>query len=82
MISAGCSSPRRSSTASRHTSPRIAEAEREGWFGGIEGLTTSLAAAEDKIAQIEARQEKKQSPIFLGLPTLSQLTARNSEATE
>jgi hypothetical protein len=38
--------------------------------------------AEDKIARIEAQQEKKQSPVvFLGLPSLSQLTARTSEAT-
>ncbi|MFC5901591.1 hypothetical protein ACFQ60_02770 [Streptomyces zhihengii] len=61
---------------------RIAEAEREGWFGEIDGLSTSLAAAEDKIAQIEAQQEKKQSPVFLGLPSLSQLTARAGEANE
>ncbi|MFE7398810.1 hypothetical protein [Streptomyces sp. NPDC057557] len=61
---------------------RIAEAERERWFGEVEGLSTSLAAAEDKIAQIEAQQEKKQSPVFLGIPNLSQLTARISEATK
>ncbi|MEV5122087.1 hypothetical protein AB0K49_04675 [Streptomyces decoyicus] len=59
---------------------RIAEGER--WFGEVEGLSTSLAAAEDKIAQIEAQQEKKQSPVFLGLPSLSQLATRTSEATE
>ncbi|MGW6883075.1 hypothetical protein ACWGEU_22760 [Streptomyces goshikiensis] len=61
---------------------RIAEAEREGWLGEVEGLSTSLAAAEDKIAQIQAQQEKKQSPVFLDLPRLSQLTARTSEATK
>ncbi|MEU9033061.1 hypothetical protein AB0D46_37295 [Streptomyces sp. NPDC048383] len=44
--------------------------------------STSLAAAEDKIAQIEAQQEKKRSPVFLGIPSLSRLTARTSEATE
>ncbi|MFD6045893.1 hypothetical protein ACFWG7_32010 [Streptomyces koyangensis] len=60
---------------------RIAEAEREGWLGEVEGLSTSLAA-EDKIAQIEAQQEKKQSPVFLGLPSLAQLTARTGAATE
>ncbi|MGQ4490249.1 tyrosine-type recombinase/integrase [Streptomyces sp. SAS_281] len=60
---------------------RIAEAEREGWLGEVEGLPTSLAAAEDKIAQIEAQQERKQSPVFLGLPSLVKLTARTSEAT-
>ena len=33
---------------------RIAEAEREGWLGEIEGLRVSLAGAEDKLAQITA----------------------------
>ncbi|MFE1548123.1 hypothetical protein [Streptomyces sp. NPDC058718] len=31
---------------------RIAEAEREGWVGEVEGLRVSLAGAEDKLAQI------------------------------
>ncbi|MFE3202941.1 hypothetical protein [Embleya sp. NPDC059237] len=31
---------------------RIAEAEREGWLGEVEGLRVSLAGAEDKLAQI------------------------------
>ena len=34
---------------------RIAEAEREGWLGEIEGLQVSLAGADDKLAQIERR---------------------------
>jgi hypothetical protein len=34
---------------------RIAEAEREGWLGEVEGLQVSLAAAEDKLAQIDKR---------------------------
>ena len=34
---------------------RIAEAEREGWLGEVEGLKVSLAGAEDKLAQIERR---------------------------
>ncbi|WP_232490792.1 site-specific integrase [Mycobacterium dioxanotrophicus] len=34
---------------------RIAEAEREGWLGEVEGLQVSLAGAEDKLAQIERR---------------------------
>jgi hypothetical protein len=32
---------------------RIAEAEREGWLGEVEGLRVSLAGAEDKLAQID-----------------------------
>ena len=34
---------------------RIAEAEREGWLGEIEGLQISLAGAHDKLAQIDNR---------------------------
>ncbi len=34
---------------------RIAEAEREGWLGEVEGLKLSLAAAQDKLAQTERR---------------------------
>ena len=34
---------------------RIAEAEREGWLGEIEGLKVSLAGASDKLAQIGRR---------------------------
>ena len=34
---------------------RIAEAEREGWLGEVEGLQVSLAGAEDKLAQIDRR---------------------------
>ncbi|MEU6851405.1 hypothetical protein ABZ901_15955 [Actinacidiphila alni] len=34
---------------------RIAETEREGWLGEVEGLRVSLAGAEDKLAQIARR---------------------------
>ncbi|WP_279627581.1 hypothetical protein [Streptomyces albovinaceus] len=37
----------------------------------MEGLSTSLAAAEEKIAQLNANQERKESPVFLGIPTLT-----------
>ncbi|MFI9771879.1 hypothetical protein ACIHJG_34195 [Streptomyces sp. NPDC052415] len=37
---------------------RIAEAEQEGWLGDVEQLSVSLAAAEEKIAQLNARQER------------------------
>ena len=36
---------------------RIAEAEREGWHGEIEGLKISLAGADDKLAQIDRRSQ-------------------------
>jgi hypothetical protein len=31
---------------------RIAEAEREGWLGEVQGLRVSLAGAEDKLSQL------------------------------
>lgn len=46
---------------------RIAEAEREGWIGEIEGLQVSLAGAEDKLAQIQRRSHA--APVNLGIPT-------------
>ena len=38
---------------------RIAEAEREGWLGEIEGLKVSLAGTEDKLAQIDASLQRQ-----------------------
>jgi len=48
---------------------RIAEAEREGWLGEIEGLKFSLAGAEDKLAQIDRRREPG-GPVDIGMPAL------------
>jgi hypothetical protein len=45
---------------------RIAEAEREGWLGEVEGLQISLAGANDKLAQIDRRSTA--TAIDLGLP--------------
>ncbi len=44
---------------------RIAEAEREGWLGEIEGLKISLAGANDKLAQID-RRPKPGGPVDIG----------------
>ncbi|MER5184496.1 hypothetical protein ABT009_40325 [Streptomyces sp. NPDC002896] len=46
---------------------RIAEAEREGWLGELEGLRVSLAGAESKISQIDTAPFG--GPVNLGLPT-------------
>ncbi|MFD5428269.1 tyrosine-type recombinase/integrase [Streptomyces sp. NPDC127084] len=46
---------------------RIAEAEREGWLGEIEGLRVSLAGAESKINQIDSAASA--GLVLLGLPT-------------
>ncbi len=37
---------------------RVAEAEREGWLGEVEGLQISLAGAHGKLAQIDRRSDK------------------------
>jgi hypothetical protein len=49
---------------------RIAEAQREGWLGEIEGLQVSLSGAEDKLAQIERRRNATPSSTTadLGVP--------------
>jgi len=47
---------------------RIAEAEREGWLGEVEGLQISLASAEDKLAQIHRRTT---TTVDLGIPTIT-----------
>lgn len=46
---------------------RIAEAEREGWLGEVEGLQISLAGANDKLTQIDKRTPR--DPVALGMPT-------------
>ncbi|MER6174029.1 MULTISPECIES: recombinase [Streptosporangiaceae] len=58
---------------------RIAEAEREGWLGDVEQLTVSLAATDDKISQIDARERRKDSPVFIGMPPIGQLVVREAE---
>ncbi|MGA5418049.1 hypothetical protein [Streptomyces pseudogriseolus] len=47
---------------------RIAEAEREGWLGEVEGLRVSLAGAEDKLARIDRRRDHR-TVVDLGIPT-------------
>jgi hypothetical protein len=57
---------------------RIAEAEREGWPGEIEGLKISLAGASDKLAQID-RRSGHDGPVDLGtaIPVGPQQEARH-----
>lgn len=49
---------------------RIAEADREGWLGEVEGLQVSLAGAEDKLAQIN-RRARHTKTTELGIPTVT-----------
>ncbi|MFD5752265.1 integrase [Streptomyces sp. NPDC127033] len=48
---------------------RIAEAEREGWLGEVEGLRVSLAGAKDKLAQVDRRPHKG-ADVDLGMPSI------------
>jgi site-specific recombinase XerD len=48
---------------------RIAEAEREGWLGEVEGLQITLAGADDKLVQIDRRTPALTS-VDLGIPHL------------
>ncbi|MFI5987855.1 tyrosine-type recombinase/integrase [Streptomyces sp. NPDC051555] len=49
---------------------RIAEAEREGWLGEVEGLHISLAGAEEKLAQLD-RRPPNPGAVDLGIPTIT-----------
>jgi hypothetical protein len=60
---------------------RIAEAEREGWLGEVDGLMVSLAAAEDKLSQLDADQARSQRAVDLGMPTFVQISARMATVT-
>jgi hypothetical protein len=53
---------------------RIIEAEREGWFGEMEGLQVSLAGAEEKLAQLDSETERR--TVSLGMPSFDQITGR------
>jgi hypothetical protein len=46
---------------------RIAEAEREGWLGDVEGLQVSLDGANHKLAQIK-RRSPRPAAVDLGIP--------------
>jgi hypothetical protein len=48
---------------------RITEAEREGWAGEAEGLKVSLAAANNKLAQIELSLARRAEAVSLGMPS-------------
>jgi hypothetical protein len=48
---------------------RIAEAQREGWLGEVEGLEVSLAGANDKLAQLD-RRAHNHTTVDLGIPIL------------
>jgi hypothetical protein len=55
---------------------RISEAQREGWFGEVEGLKVSLAGARQKLAQIDERTTRD-ATVLLGIPDFSSVAGRN-----
>jgi len=57
---------------------RIAEAEREGWLGEVEGLKISLAGADDKLAQIDRRSPARIT-VSLGMPGVPDAAAPRKE---
>ncbi|MET9987456.1 tyrosine-type recombinase/integrase [Streptomyces rochei] len=60
---------------------RIAEAEREGWLGEIEGLQVSHSSAEEKITQLDEEEASRRRVIDLGMPTFSQIAPHFIAAT-
>jgi integrase-like protein len=57
---------------------RIAEAEREGWNGEAEGLKVSLAAADAKLAQLDALTARRAATVRLGMPAYRDIAARTA----
>ena len=58
---------------------RIAEAEREGWAGEAEGLKVSIAAAEQKLAQLD-QMARRAATVHLGIPAFREIAGRAIEA--
>ena len=56
---------------------RIAEAEREGWLGEIEGLKVSLAGTEDKLAQVDTSLQRREQAVHLGMPAFPDIAGRS-----
>jgi hypothetical protein len=58
---------------------RIAEAQREGWSGEVEGLSISLAGAQDKLDQIDRRSGRRNHTVTgSSLPAASIQTTPNN----
>lgn len=54
---------------------RIDEAQREGWLGEAEGLKVSLAAARQKLSQLD-ELARRRSAIHLGMPGFPGIASR------
>ncbi|MEU8549826.1 hypothetical protein AB0C81_23040 [Streptomyces roseoverticillatus] len=58
---------------------RIAEAHGEGRLGEVDGLSVSLAASEDKFAQLDTEVARRSTVVQLGPPTFSQIATRSTK---
>ena len=56
---------------------RIAEAEREGWPGEVEGLKVSLTGTEDKLAQVQAALRRQGEAVQPGMPAFPDIAGRS-----
>jgi hypothetical protein len=56
---------------------RIEEAQREGWLGEAEGLKVSLAAARQKLAQLDDLAARR-SAVQLGMPGFPDIASRST----
>ncbi|MFI8326951.1 hypothetical protein [Streptomyces sp. NPDC085529] len=59
---------------------RIAEAEREGWLGEIEGLRVSLAGAEHKLSQLDDHEHRPGRTVDLGMSRFGDVIGRSARA--
>ncbi|MEU6511832.1 hypothetical protein [Streptomyces sp. NPDC046942] len=57
---------------------RIIETEREGWAGEAEGLKTSLAAANAKLAQLDNLIARRTAAVNLGMPAFRDIAGRHA----
>jgi hypothetical protein len=55
---------------------RIDEAAREGWHGEADGLKISLAAAKEKLAQMDQIAARQQGAVHLGMPGFARTASR------
>ncbi|WP_432173639.1 hypothetical protein [Streptomyces sp. Tue6028] len=60
---------------------RIAEAEREGWLGEVEGIQVSLVGAQDKLDQLDAEAARRSAAVDLGIPAFADIANRTATAS-
>ncbi|GAA1629087.1 hypothetical protein GCM10009764_60040 [Nocardia ninae] len=59
---------------------RVTEAEKAGWIGEVEGLRVSLAAAQDKLNQLDQRP-RRATTVDLRLPSFPDMSAPHCPAS-